>query len=49
MGRPKKLRRHVPNEVADQEAVVRFYEQRLAEAEEKLGEIIANGGKRPKP
>lgn len=47
-GRPKKLRMHRVDEIATQEAVVAFYQKRLAEAEEALSAIKANNGKRPK-
>lgn len=47
-GRPKKRVEFIPNEVATQQAIVDFYQSRLDEAEEKLGAIIANHGKRPK-
>lgn len=46
-GRPRKLKPHKVDEVATQEAVVAFYRKRLAEAEERLHQIVASGGKRP--
>ena len=45
-GRPRKLKRHIVDEIATQEAVVAFYQKRLAEAEAALEAIKASGGRR---
>lgn len=40
MRKKRPIKRHIVDEVATQEAIVEFYEKRLAEAEEKLGQLL---------